>query len=224
MSAHCFGKGVSEVPPDHRSARHAAYRGSNSDHAGAGAGRRRRDVPRAACGAGEDGTLQGLLDLVGLPYTGSGRLASAIAMDKDISKRLMLDAAVPTPEWLMAPAPFEEVEKKLGLPVIVKPSKQGSTVGLTLVKTREEYEPAVRMAFQHDDEVMIEGFIAGREFTVPILGDAARFPSVRSSLRARFSTTRPSISPDRRARCFPRTSHPRRQRRCSSSRSRRTAR
>src|SRR5688572_19305030 len=64
-------------------------------------------------GAGEDGTLQGLLDLVGLPYTGSGRLASAIAMDKDISKRLMLDAAVPTPEWLMAPATFDEVEKKL---------------------------------------------------------------------------------------------------------------
>jgi D-alanine-D-alanine ligase len=124
-------------------------------------------------GAGEDGTLQGLLDLVGLPYTGSGRLASAVAMDKDISKRLMLDAAVPTPEWLMAPAPFDEVETKLGLPVIVKPSKQGSTVGLTLVKTREEYEPAVREAFLHDDEVMIEGFIAGREFTVPILGDEA---------------------------------------------------
>lgn len=124
-------------------------------------------------GAGEDGTLQALLDLVGIPYTGSGHLASALAMDKDISKRLFRDAGVPTPDWIMAPATAEEVEERFGLPVIVKPSKQGSTVGLTVVKRVEDFDAAVAEAFRHDDEVMIEAFVAGRELTVPVLGTKA---------------------------------------------------
>ncbi len=122
-------------------------------------------------GSGEDGTLQALLDIADVPYTGSGRLASGIAMDKDIAKRLLRAAGVPTPDWLMAPAAIDDVEHRLGIPVVVKPSKQGSTVGLTLVKSREQYAPAVEEAFRHDDEVMIEAFIAGRELTVYILGD-----------------------------------------------------
>jgi D-alanine-D-alanine ligase len=124
-------------------------------------------------GAGEGGTLQALLDLVGLPYTGSGPLASAMAMDKDVAKRLFRDAGVPTPDWLMAPAPLEEVASRLGFPVVVKPSKQGSSVGLTVVRRPEEYEAAVALAFRYDDEVMIERFIPGREVTVPVLGSAA---------------------------------------------------
>ncbi|MGH7654957.1 MAG: D-alanine--D-alanine ligase family protein, partial [Gemmatimonadaceae bacterium] len=122
-------------------------------------------------GQGEDGTLQALLDLTGVAYTGSGHLASALAMDKDLSKRLFREAGVRTPEWLMAPAGDEDIVATLGLPVIVKPSKQGSTVGLTLVKERAGLQPAIAEAWNHDDEVMIEQFIAGREFTVGILGD-----------------------------------------------------
>ena len=122
-------------------------------------------------GQGEDGTLQALLDLTGVPYTGSGHLASALAMDKDLSKHLFRAAGVPTPDWLMAPTTTEQVAATLGFPVIVKPSKQGSTVGLSIVKRPEELRPAIDEAFVHDDEVMIEQFIAGRELTVGVLGD-----------------------------------------------------
>ena len=124
-------------------------------------------------GQGEDGTMQALLDLTGVPYTGSGHLASALAMDKDLSKQLFRQASVPTPEWLMAPASNGEVIAALGLPVIVKPSKQGSTVGLTLVKDIAGLQPAIEEARRYDDEVMLERFIPGRELTVGILGDEA---------------------------------------------------
>jgi D-alanine-D-alanine ligase len=126
-------------------------------------------------GQGEDGTLQALLDMAGVRYTGSGHLASALAMDKDLSKKLFRAAGVQTADWLMAPANFEEVEGILGLPVVVKPSKQGSTVGLTVVKKRADLQPAITEAFRHDDEVMIERFIPGRELTVGVLGEIA-FP------------------------------------------------
>ena len=122
-------------------------------------------------GAGEDGTLQALLDLVGLPYTGSGRLASAMAMDKDVTKRLARFAGIPTPEWLMAPAEEPEVASRLGYPVVVKPSKQGSTLGLSIVKEPGQLDEALDLAFEYDDEVMLERFVPGRELTVPVLGD-----------------------------------------------------
>lgn len=124
-------------------------------------------------GAGEDGRLQALLDLAGLPYTGSGHIGSALAMDKDVSKHLFRAAGVPTPDWLMAPVDAARVEAELGFPVVVKPSKQGSTVGLMLVRSRDELEAAIEEAYRHDDEVMLERFVAGRELTVPILGDEA---------------------------------------------------
>lgn len=124
-------------------------------------------------GQGEDGTLQALLDMAHIRYTGSGHLASALAMDKDLSKKLFRAAGVQTADWLMAPASIDDVERALGLPVVVKPSKQGSTVGLTVVKAREQYADAVEEAFRYDDEVMIERFIAGRELTVGVLGDRA---------------------------------------------------
>ena len=124
-------------------------------------------------GAGEDGTLQALLDLVGIPYTGSGMIGSALAMDKDVAKRLMRVAGVPTPNWLMAPVLLEDVEEHVGFPCIVKPSKQGSTVGLSVVRSADQLEPAVELAARYDDEVMIEAFVPGREFTVPIIGEDA---------------------------------------------------
>lgn len=121
-------------------------------------------------GTGENGTIQGLLDLAGVPYTGSGVLASAVAMDKDVSKRLFRLAGVPTPDWRMAAA-SDELDDRLGRPVIVKPNKQGSTVGLTVVDERAQYAAAVRAARAHDDEVMVERFVPGREFVVGVLGD-----------------------------------------------------
>jgi D-alanine-D-alanine ligase len=134
-------------------------------------------------GQGEDGTIQALLDLTGVPYTGSGHLASALAMDKDLSKRLFRDAGVITADWRMArrgdsgawrtPEWVTETIAELGLPIIVKPSKQGSTVGLSLVKESSGVVAAIAEAFRHDDEVMIEAFIAGRELTVGILGNEA---------------------------------------------------
>jgi D-alanine-D-alanine ligase len=122
---------------------------------------------------GEDGTLQALLDTTGIPYTGSGMLGSALAMDKDIAKRLFLHAGVPTPRWIMAPATSDDVCREIGFPAVVKPSKQGSTVGLTIVREPALLEAAVKEAYRFDDEVMIERFVPGRELTVPVLGDSA---------------------------------------------------
>ena len=122
-------------------------------------------------GAGEGGTLQAILDVIGVPYTGSGQLGSALAMDKDLSKRLFRAAGVPVPAWFMAPVAPEDVKTGLGWPVIVKPSKQGSSVGLTLVRKPAELAAAVDLARRFDDEVMVEQFIPGRELTVGVLGD-----------------------------------------------------
>jgi D-alanine-D-alanine ligase len=124
-------------------------------------------------GQGEDGTIQALLDMAHVRYTGSGHLASALAMDKDLSKRLFRAADVNTADWLMAPASIEQVEGILGLPVVVKPSKQGSTVGLSVVKKRADLAKAIEEAAKYDDEVMIERFVPGRELTVGVLGDIA---------------------------------------------------
>jgi D-alanine-D-alanine ligase len=123
-------------------------------------------------GTGEDGTVQAVLDLAGIVYTGSGRLGSALGMDKDVSKRLFLAAGVPTPEWSMAPVTAEEVEQRLRFPVIVKPNAQGSTVGLTLVETPQQLQPAIDLAGSFDPCVIVERYIPGRELTVGILDDS----------------------------------------------------
>jgi D-alanine-D-alanine ligase len=120
-------------------------------------------------GRGEDGTIQTLLEVVGVPYTGSGRLGSAMAMDKDVSKRLVRGAGVPTADWAMAPVSRAEAEASFGWPMVIKPSKQGSTVGLTVVKEPSGYEEAVELAGRYDDEIMIERFVPGRELTVGVL-------------------------------------------------------
>lgn len=124
-------------------------------------------------GTGEDGTIQALLDMTGIPYVGSGHAASATAMDKDLSKRLFRVAGVPTPDWMMAPARAADAEAALGFPLVVKPNKQGSTVGLTVVRAADRLQPAIDEAFRHDDEVMLERFVPGRELTCGILADEA---------------------------------------------------
>ena len=164
------GRVVKTVPPDVQAlVRLNRQLPSSVDHVG------ETDVIFLALhgGTGEDGTIQALLDLTGIPYTGSGHLASALAMDKDLSKHLFRAAGVPTADWMMAPASIEDVRERLGFPVIVKPSKQGSTVGLSLVKDPAELPAAIEEAFRHDDEVMLEAFVPGRELTVGILGGEA---------------------------------------------------
>ena len=122
-------------------------------------------------GRGEDGTIQALLDVIGVPYTGSGPLASALAMDKDVSKHLFRAAGVAVADWLMAPASTEDAGRRLGWPLVVKPSKQGSTVGLTVVREAAAFAPAIDLAARYDDEVMVEAFVPGRELTVGVLED-----------------------------------------------------
>ena len=127
-------------------------------------------------GEGEDGTLQAFLQLRGIKYTGTGPLGSGIAMDKDISKRLLRDAEVPTLPWRIARAPdfaydADTIEDLVGYPLIVKPSKQGSSVGLYIVEEAGQLEAAVQAAGKFDDEVMIERFVRGQELTVGVLGD-----------------------------------------------------
>src|SRR5271168_4262193 len=124
-------------------------------------------------GAGEDGRLQAMLDLAGLAYTGSNHIASAAAMDKDLSKRLFRSVGVPTADWLMEPATADAVGAALGWPVVVKPNKQGSTVSLSVVREPAQLQDAVDRALRFDDEVMLERFIPGREFTVGVLDGVA---------------------------------------------------
>ncbi|HEV8198071.1 MAG TPA: D-alanine--D-alanine ligase [Gemmatimonadales bacterium] len=124
-------------------------------------------------GRGEDGTIQAVLDVMGVPYTGSGALGSALAMDKDVAKRLFRTADILTADWMMTPATAEEAGRRLGWPLVVKPSKQGSTVGLTVVKDPLDYDAAIELAGRYDDEVMIEAFVPGRELTVGILDQRA---------------------------------------------------
>jgi D-alanine-D-alanine ligase len=121
-------------------------------------------------GRGEGGTLQAVLDLIGVPYTGSGALASALAMDKDLAKRLLRAAGVPVPAWFMAPVAAADVEAALGWPVIVKPSRMGSSVGMTLVRSAEGLDRAVACAARYDADVLVEQFVPGRELTVGVLG------------------------------------------------------
>ena len=120
---------------------------------------------------GEDGTLQGLLDLLSIRYTGSGVLASALAMDKAMSKRVLTAAGVLMPQDTTLRR-GETLVGEIALPCIVKPNALGSTIGMAIARTSAEISPAVEAAFGYDDTVLIEQFITGTEITVPILGNA----------------------------------------------------
>ena len=133
---------------------------------------------------GEDGTVQGALELLGIPYTGSGVLASSVAMDKVMTKRIWSAVGLPTPGWrqVSSAAETREAFAELGSPMIVKPAREGSTIGLTKVVDAAQCDEAYRLAAQHDPLVLCEQFITGDEVTCPVLGtgDAARaMPVIR---------------------------------------------
>lgn len=122
-------------------------------------------------GAGEDGTLQTVLDIAGVAYAGSGRVGCALAMDKDLTKRLLRDAGIPTPEWLTGARPAAEVAAALDLPVVVKPASGGSSLRLTLAHDLDELTQATEVIEEDGDTVLYERYIQGREVTVGILGE-----------------------------------------------------
>lgn len=138
---------------------------------------------------GEDGTIQAALDLAGKTYTGSGVLASAIAMDKAMSKRVFEREAIPTPHWVVLEAgvPGRGIDTSLlgGYPLIVKPNSEGSTVGLTIVKHPSELDAALEKAGRHDTQILIEQYIEGRELTVAVVGEEA-FPIVEIEPKSGF--------------------------------------
>lgn len=124
---------------------------------------------------GEDGSLQGALEQLGIPYTGSGVMASSVGMDKITTKIVWLSKNIPTPKYATV-APGDDLDKvvlELGLPLIVKPPLEGSTIGITKVEQAEELEAAVSLAAGFDETVLVEQFITGREFTVAVLGTGA---------------------------------------------------
>ena len=136
---------------------------------------------------GEDGTVQGLLELAGIPYVGAGVLGSAVGMDKDVSKRLFREAKLPVipwvtlrrGEWRSHPEKFRRlIEKKFRYPVFVKPANLGSSVGISKVHNRKELGPAVELAASYDTKVLVERAIRGREIECSVLGNAEPEASV----------------------------------------------
>ncbi len=129
---------------------------------------------------GEDGCMQGALELLHLPYTGSGVMASALGMDKWRTKLLWRAAGLPTADWaiLKADSDFAAVEKQLGLPIFVKPAREGSSIGMSKVTEPGTLKAAYETAAEHDALVLAEKFIDGPEFTAAILGDTA-LPLIR---------------------------------------------
>ena len=128
---------------------------------------------------GEDGTVQGALELHRIPYTGSGVMASAIAMDKTMTKRVWLAEGLPTPRWVWLDVTDQSRERlravpdDLGLPLIVKPPREGSSIGITKVMGYSDMGEAIKLATTHDRDVLCEQFIDGDEVTCPVLGQGA---------------------------------------------------
>jgi D-alanine-D-alanine ligase len=128
---------------------------------------------------GEDGTVQGMLDLLGIPYTGSGVLASALAMDKSMTKKVLAADGIPVPESVDFTVVKGEWDRtgvadavaRVGYPVMVKPSRQGSTIGMTKVNAPAELNDAIKQASAYDEQIIVERFVAGTELTVGVLGN-----------------------------------------------------
>jgi D-alanine-D-alanine ligase len=124
---------------------------------------------------GEDGSVQGMLDLLAIPYQGSGILGSALAMDKNLAKVLYRQAGLPVAPWTVVDSPdqgrCDQIVAELGLPLVVKPVRDGSSLGLTIARSREQVVAGVERALQNDARAMLEHYIAGREITVSVLGN-----------------------------------------------------
>jgi len=124
---------------------------------------------------GEDGTVQGLLKLANIPFVGASVLGSAIGMDKDVMKRLLRDAEIPTANFVVVKrtdeANFNDVKNKLGMPVFIKPANMGSSVGVSKVENEEEFNAAIHEAFKYDTKILIEEAVVGREIECSVLGN-----------------------------------------------------
>ncbi|MDD2463473.1 MAG: D-alanine--D-alanine ligase [Desulfobulbus sp.] len=124
---------------------------------------------------GEDGTIQGFLDLLGIPYQGAGVLGSALAMDKNLAKTMYKLHELPVAPWVMVESAdlrdSSRILAEVGLPCVVKPVRQGSSIGMSIVRAVEHLPGALRLALRHDNEVMVESYIKGRELTVGVLGN-----------------------------------------------------
>jgi len=131
---------------------------------------------------GEDGSIQGMLKLMDIPYVGSGILGSAVGMDKEITKRLLKEAGIPVGKFMCLKNPkettFEKVKKELGLPLFVKPVNMGSSVGVSKVTSKNEFKKALELAFSYDRKVLIEAAIEGREIECAVLGNENPIASV----------------------------------------------
>jgi D-alanine-D-alanine ligase len=140
---------------------------------------------------GEDGTVQGLLKLTNIAFVGAGVLGSAVGMDKDVMKRLLRDAGIPIARFTAAfrysseEIDFDQTREQLGLPLFVKPANLGSSVGISKVKDREEFEGAVRAAFRYDHKILIEECIKGREIECSVLGNNKPIASVPGEILPR---------------------------------------
>jgi D-alanine-D-alanine ligase len=134
---------------------------------------------------GEDGTVQGLLELAGVPYVGAGVAASALAMDKDLFKKVMRDSGIPVAQHV-AVRLGDEIRNPFGYPVFVKPARLGSSVGISKVHDESELVPAVELARRHDEKVLVEEFVAGMEVECGVLGN--RVPPPIASLPGRIDT------------------------------------
>ncbi len=122
-------------------------------------------------GIGENGRIQGMFESLGIRYTGSDALSSAICMDKHISKLLAEDVGIATPRWKRIRKGQSIYKNEFDYPFVVKPNSEGSTIGLTIVHNENDYDSAVEEAFKYDDEILIEEFISGKEITVSIVGE-----------------------------------------------------
>jgi len=131
---------------------------------------------------GEDGTVQGVLEMLKIPYTGSGVLGSALAMDKCLDKLLLISLAIPTPAYQECRA---DKEGDFPVPYVVKPAREGSTVGISIVRRKEETEAAIRTALKYDTKVLIERFVEGREITVGVV-DGVALPIVEVRPKSGF--------------------------------------
>ena len=136
---------------------------------------------------GEDGVMQGVLDVLQIPYTGCGVMASAISMDKLMTKRIWMGSGLPTPkfEMLTAESDFDKVVENLGLPLMVKPANEGSSIGMAKVSKADQLESAWKVAAKYDDQVFAEQWIEGDEYTCALLGDEAQ-PLIRLEVQSDF--------------------------------------
>lgn len=138
---------------------------------------------------GEDGTIQGLLKLLGIPYVGSSLLGSAIGMDKEVMKRLLSHAGIAIGDYVSARngfiPDFEEVKSRLGLPVFIKPANMGSSVGISKVWNETQYYPAIEMAYNYDFKIVIEAYIEGKEIECAVMGNENPEASVTGEIRAK---------------------------------------